>query len=178
WHDIEVATLSFGYGISTSALQLAQAYSVIASDGVRRPVTILKDGNNVDGAIAGQQVIDRNVIAQVQDMLRSVVDPEVSGSDSSLVPFYSVAGKTGTARVVGPNGYDARLHNSMFAGYVPADDPRIVVVIIINEPQGAQRYGSQVAAPVFARIANGAMRILEVSPDKIDSSNVMTLTAR
>ena len=66
----------------------------------------------------------------------------------------------------------------MFAGYVPADDPRIVVVIIINEPQGAQRYGSQVAAPVFARIANGAMRLLEVSPDKIDSSNVMTLTAR
>ncbi|MEC8858733.1 MAG: penicillin-binding protein 2 [Pseudomonadota bacterium] len=178
WHDIEVATLSFGYGISTSALQLAQAYSVIANDGVRRPVTVLKDGNKVDGAIAGQQVIDRNVIAQVQDMLRSVVDPEVSGSDSSLVPFYSVAGKTGTARVVGPNGYDASLHNSMFAGYVPADDPRIVVVIIINEPQGAQRYGSQVAAPVFARIANGAMRILEVSPDKIDSSNVMTLTAR
>ncbi|MBU2097186.1 MAG: penicillin-binding protein 2, partial [Gammaproteobacteria bacterium] len=68
--------------------------------------------------------------------------------------------------------------NSFFAGYIPADDPRIVVIIAINEPQGAQRYGSQVAAPVFARIASGAMRLLEVTPDRIDTENILTLSAR
>ena len=111
-------------------------------------------------------------------MLESVVDPVAGGSDSASIPFYSIAGKTGTARVVGAGGYQANLHNSMFAGYAPAHDPRIVVVIIINEPQGAQHYGSQVAAPVFARIANGAMRLLNVTPDKVDSSRILTLSAR
>jgi cell division protein FtsI (penicillin-binding protein 3) len=178
WHDIETATLSFGYGMSTSTLQLAQAYSVIANDGVRMPITMLKDGNNMPGAAAPERVIEHNVVSEVQEMLEAVVDPELGGFDGASVPFYSVAGKTGTARVVGENGYQDNLHNSMFAGYIPADDPRIVVIIIINEPQGAQRYGSQVAAPVFARIASGAMRILDVTPDRLDPSNIMSLTAR
>ena len=178
WHDIETATLSFGYGMSTSTLQLAQAYSVIANDGVRLPVTMLKNGNNMPGAAEPERVIEHSVVSEVQQMLEAVVDPELGGFDGASVPFYSVAGKTGTARVVGENGYQDNLHNSMFAGYIPADDPRIVVIIIINEPQGAQRYGSQVAAPVFARIASGAMRILDVTPDRVDPSNIMSLTAR
>lgn len=178
WHDIEVATLSFGYGMSTSALQLAQAYSVIANDGLKVPVTFLKNGNEMDGAAAPQQVIDADVIAQVTDMLKAVVDPEQGGGDSAEVPFYSIAGKTGTARVVGANGYDASLHNSMFAGFIPADDPEIVVVIVINEPQGREQYGGQVAAPVFARIAAGAMRLMDVTPDRVSPENVMTLTSR
>lgn len=178
WHDIELATLSFGYGMSTSVLQLAQAYSVIANDGLRVPVTLLKDGNQMAGASEPQRVVDANVIEQVQDMLEAVVDPEQGGFDGASVPFYSIAGKTGTARVVGASGYEANLHNSMFAGYVPADDPRIVVIIVVNEPKGAQHYGSQVAAPVFARIAAGAMRLLEVTPDAIDPSRIMTLSAR
>lgn len=178
WHDIEVATLSFGYGMSTSALQLAQAYSVIANEGFKVPVTFLKNGNEMDGAAAPQQVIDADVVAQVKDMLKAVVDPEQGGGDSSVVPFYSIAGKTGTARVVGANGYDASLHNSMFAGFIPADDPEIVVVIVINEPQGREQYGGQVAAPVFARIAAGAMRLMDVTPDRVSPENVMTLTAR
>ncbi|ALO46936.1 peptidoglycan D,D-transpeptidase FtsI family protein [Pseudohongiella spirulinae] len=178
WHDIELATLSFGYGMSTSALQLAQAYAVIANDGMRTPVTILKDGNNNGSGVVPQRVIAEDVVHEVKSMLKAVVDPELGGSDSASVPFYSIAGKTGTARVVGAGGYQANLHNSMFAGFIPADDPRIVVVIIINEPQGGEHYGSQVAAPVFARIASGAMRILEVTPDRLDSSRIMTLTAR
>jgi cell division protein FtsI (penicillin-binding protein 3) len=178
WHDIETATLSFGYGMSTSTLQLAQAYSVIANDGVRMPVTMLKNGNDMPGAAEPERVIEHSVVSEVQQMLEAVVDPELGGFDGASVPFYSVAGKTGTARVVGENGYQDNLHNSMFAGYIPADDPRIVVIIIINEPQGAQRYGSQVAAPVFARIASGAMRILDVTPDRVDPSNIMSLTAR
>lgn len=178
WHDIETATLSFGYGMSTSTLQLAQAYSVIANDGIRLPVTMLKNGNSMPGAISPERVIEQSVVSEVQQMLEAVVDPALGGFDGASVPFYSVAGKTGTARVVGENGYQANLHNSMFAGYIPADDPRIVVIIVINEPQGAQHYGSQVAAPVFARIASGAMRILDVTPDRVDSSNIMRLSAR
>lgn len=178
WHDIELATLSFGYGMSTSTLQLAQAYSVIANGGIRTPVTLLKGGNSMAGAVAPERVIDEHVIAEVHAMLKSVVDPALGGSDTASVPFYSIAGKTGTARVVGENGYEANVHNSFFAGYIPADDPRIVVIIAINEPQGAQRYGSQVAAPVFARIASGAMRLLEVTPDRIDPANILTLSAR
>lgn len=178
WHDIELATLSFGYGMSTSTLQMAQAYAVIANGGVRTPVTMLRDGNSMLGAIEPQRVIDETVIAEVHEMLKSVVDPELGGSATASVPFYSIAGKTGTARVVGPNGYEANVHNSFFAGYIPADDPRIVVIIAINEPQGSQRYGSQVAAPVFARIASGAMRLLEVTPDRIDPANILTLSAR
>ena len=178
WHDIELATLSFGYGISTSALQLAQAYAVIANDGLKVPVTLLKDGNNTPGAFAPEQVVDPMIAREVRSMLEAVVDPAKGGSGSAAVPLYSVAGKTGTARVVGERGYEANLHNSMFAGYAPADDPRIVVVIMINEPQGSERYGSQVAAPVFARIAAGAMRLLDVTPDRTDASNIMTLSSR
>ncbi|WP_083264714.1 peptidoglycan D,D-transpeptidase FtsI family protein [Pseudohongiella acticola] len=178
WHDIELATLSFGYGMSTSALQLAQAYSVIANKGLRVPVTLLKDGNEMAGASEPQRVIDANVAGQVQSMLEAVVDPAQGGFDGASVPFYSIAGKTGTARVVGASGYEANLHNSMFAGYAPADDPRIVVIIVVNEPKGAQHYGSQVAAPVFSRIASGAMRLLEVTPNAIDPSRIMTLSAR
>jgi cell division protein FtsI (penicillin-binding protein 3) len=111
-------------------------------------------------------------------MLQAVVTPSMGGFDGASIPFYTVAGKTGTARVVGARGYEANLHNSMFAGYAPAHDPRIVVIIVINEPQGAQHYGSQVAAPVFARIAGGAMRLLNVAPDKVDPQRIMTLGAR
>jgi len=178
WHDIELATLSFGYGISTSALQLAQAYAVIANDGIRQPVTLLKNGNSMLGASSAERVISEPVAREVKHMLEAVVDPALGGFQGAGIPFYSVAGKTGTARVVGPRGYDPNLHNSMFAGYVPAHDPQVVVIIIINEPQGAQHYGSQVAAPVFARIASGAMRLLDVAPDRIDPSRIMTLGAR
>lgn len=178
WHDIELATLSFGYGISTSTLQLAQAYAVIANDGVRVPVTLLKDGNNAPGAVQAEQVIDPLVAREVRRMLEAVVDPDQSGSGAANVPLYTVAGKTGTARVVGERGYEANVHNSMFAGYAPAHDPRIAVVIMINEPQGSERYGSQVAAPVFSRIASGAMRLLDVTPDRVDASHIMTLSSR
>lgn len=178
WHDIELATLSFGYGVSTSALQLAQAYAVIANNGLKVPVTLLKDGNSLLGAHEPERVISEPVATDVRRMLEAVVSPALGGFAGASVPFYSVAGKTGTARVVGARGYEANLHNSMFAGYAPAHDPRIVVIIVINEPQGTQRYGSLVAAPVFARIAGGAMRLLNIAPDKVDPQQIMTLSAR
>jgi cell division protein FtsI (penicillin-binding protein 3) len=164
--------------MSTSALQLAQAYAVIANDGLKVPVTLLKDGNSLLGAHEPERVISELVATDVRRMLEAVVSPALGGFAGASVPFYSVAGKTGTARVVGARGYEANLHNSMFAGYAPAHDPRIVVIIVINEPQGTQRYGSLVAAPVFARIAGGAMRLLDIAPDKVDPQQIMTLSAR
>lgn len=139
---------------------------------------MLKDGNSMPGAVEPVRVFEPAVIAEVHSMLKSVVDSALGGFDGAAVPFYSIAGKTGTARVVGERGYEANVHNSFFAGYIPADDPRIVVIIVINEPQGSQRYGSQVAAPVFSRIASGAMRLLDVTPDRIDPSTIMTLSSR
>lgn len=168
WSRIETATLSYGYGLSASALQLARAYSVIADDGVRKPVSLLKLSESELANLPREQVIEAATARRVREMLETVVDRSRGGSAvDANIPFYKVAGKTGTAHVVGEMGYEENLHNSLFVGMVPASDPKIVVVIVINEPKGEEHYGGQVAAPVFAEIAAGAMRVLNVTPDKI-----------
>lgn len=166
WSRIEIATLSYGYGLSASALHMAQAYSAIADHGQRKPVTLLKLNDDELAEIPREQVIEPQIAEQVMAMLKTVVDASAGGAAiEANVPFYQVAGKTGTAHVVGEFGYEENLHNSLFAGMVPASDPRLVIVIIVNEPKGDEHYGGQVAAPVFSRIASGAMRILDVKPD-------------
>lgn len=183
WSRIEIATLSYGYGLSASALHLAQAYSVIADHGVRKPVSLLKLSAEDVAAIPTEQVISPDITAQVMEMLKTVVDRSAGGAATEAnVPFYQVAGKTGTAHVVGELGYEENLHNSLFSGLVPASDPRLVIVVVINEPKGDEHYGGQVSAPVFSRIASGAMRILNVTPDKISDansdSNILEISAR
>ena len=169
WSRIETATFSFGYGLSTTALQLAQAYSVIADAGIRKPVSLLKLDEASLQALRREQVIDKTISNQVLAMLETVVDPERGGSArDARVPFYSVAGKTGTVHVVSEHGgYEENLHNSLFVGLVPASDPKLVIVVIVNEPKGDEHYGGQVAAPVFSRVASGAMRILNIAPDDL-----------
>lgn len=168
WSRIETATLSYGYGLSASALHLARAYSVIADEGVRKPVSLLRLSADEIAALPREQVVERAIVRQVKSMLETVVDRSRGGSAvEANIPFYQVAGKTGTAHVVGEFGYEENLHNSLFVGLVPASDPKIVVVVVINEPKGDEHYGGQVAAPVFAEIASGAMRILNIPPDKI-----------
>lgn len=169
WSRLETATLSYGYGLAVSALQLASAYSVLAADGIKRPVSLLRlDAAQRDG-LPAEQVLDPTITRQIRAMLRTVVDPKLGGTAvEANVPFYSVAGKTGTARVVGEFGYDENVHNSLFVGMAPATDPRIVVVVIVNEPKGKEHYGGQVSAPVFSRIVGGAMRILDVPPDQVE----------
>jgi cell division protein FtsI (penicillin-binding protein 3) len=158
WSRFETATLSFGYGLSASALQLAQAYSVIARGGIKRPLSLLKQD---DEALAKQpvdQVIDGVIAKQVIAMLETVAN----------VPLYTVAGKTGTARLLSKDGgYTEDEHNSLFVGMAPATDPRIVVAVVINDPKGKEHYGGQVSAPVFSRIVSGSMRILNIAPDKL-----------
>lgn len=173
WSRIETATLSYGYGLSASALQLARAYSVIADDGIRKPVSLLKLSEEELANLPRDQVIEAATARRVRGMLETVVDRSRGGSAiDANIPFYQVAGKTGTAHVVGELGYEENLHNSLFVGMVPASKPEVVVVIVINEPKGEEHYGGQVAAPVFAEIAAGTMRVLNVTPDKIPEQDL------
>ena len=166
WGRHVTATFSFGYGLSATALQLASAYSVLADNGIRKPVSLVKLSDEAVVDLPRQQVLNPEITADVRKMLRTVVDANSGGSAlEANVPFYSVAGKTGTAHVVGERGYEENLHNSLFVGMVPASNPQIVIVIVVNEPKGEEHYGGQVAAPVFSRVASGAMRILNIAPD-------------
>ncbi len=175
WSRIETATLSYGYGLSASALQLASAYSVIADGGIRKPVSLLRLSEDELAQLPRSQVISPTIAAEVKAMLETVVDSSRGGSAiEANIPFYEVAGKTGTAHVVGDYGYEDNLHNSFFVGLVPASAPKIVVVVVINEPRGDEHYGGQVAAPVFSQIAAGAMRILNISPDEIPTQNLLS----
>ena len=171
WGRHVTATFSFGYGLSATALQLASAYSVLADNGIRKPVSLLKLSDEAVIDLPRQQVLSPEITVNLRKMLRTVVDADSGGSAlEANVPFYSVAGKTGTAHVVGERGYEENLHNSLFVGMVPASNPQIVIVIVVNEPKGEEHYGGQVAAPVFSRVASGAMRILNIAPDLLPVS--------
>ena len=171
WGRHVTATFSFGYGLSATALQLANAYSVLADNGFRKPVSLLKLSEQEVSDLPRLQVLKSEITTEVRNMLRTVVDASSGGSAlEANVPFYSVAGKTGTAHVVGDSGYEENLHNSLFVGMLPATNPEIVIVVIVNEPKGEEHYGGQVAAPVFSKVASGAMRILNISPDVMPES--------
>ncbi len=162
------AVLSFGYGVSATAMHLAQAYSIFADEGQRKPISLLHIGEEQIAALPRQRVISPIIARQVLEMLETVVDRSRGGAVSAArIPLYQVAGKTGTSHVVGASGYEENLHNSLFVGLAPATRPEVVVVVIINEPKGDEHLGGQVAAPVFAGIAAGAMRILNVPPDDV-----------
>jgi cell division protein FtsI (penicillin-binding protein 3) len=160
WSVFENATLAFGYGLNVTALQLAHAYSVLAAEGVRRPVTILKR----ETPPAGVRIIDESAARKVRSMMETVVSSEGTARLAEITG-YRVAGKTGTARKAVHGGYSTRRYQAVFAGMVPASNPRFVMVVIVDEPQGPQYYGGLVAAPVFARVMADALRLYDVPPD-------------
>lgn len=166
--DIDVASLSFGYGVSVTALQLASAYATVANHGMKMPVTFLYR----DHGVQGRQVISPKVADQVLAMLTTVVAPGGTGVNAK-VPNYHVAGKTGTAEIAGPGGYDKHRHVASFVGVAPASDPCLVVAVVLHEPQGKRYFGSQVAAPAFAQIMAGALRLLNVTPDALQQDRLM-----
>ncbi len=170
WARIDQATLSFGYGISVSVLQLAQAYATLANDGVRLPVTLLRR----DQAPEGRRVFSSKTAAAVRSMMESVVTPGGTAVRAA-VPGYRVAGKTGTVKKAGKGGYSQRKYLSLFAGMAPASDPRLVVVVMIDEPRGRQYYGGLVAAPVFSAIMDDALRLLNVRPDNLAPQQAVRL---
>ena len=160
WSDIERATLSFGYGLSVTPLQLAQAYSVVASGGLMYPITFQK----VDTPVEPERVLAAHATLQVRAMLEAVTGPGGTGK-RARISGYRVAGKTGTARKSTVGGYSEDRYIAVFAGMAPASSPRLVAIVIIDEPSGKEYYGGQVAAPVFAEVMAGALRLRGVAPD-------------
>jgi cell division protein FtsI (penicillin-binding protein 3) len=154
------ATLAYGYGLAVSPLQLAQGYLTLARHGVRAPVSILKRENQP----GGEPVFDAAMTAAVLEMMEAVTD-DAGTAPRARARGYRVAGKTGTSRKVGADGYDDERHVALFAGVAPLSNPRFVMVVVINEPGGVAIGGGQVAAPVFGQVAARALRLLGVRPD-------------
>ncbi|MGH8413828.1 MAG: peptidoglycan D,D-transpeptidase FtsI family protein [Gammaproteobacteria bacterium] len=167
WSMARQATISYGYGVAVTALQLADAYDILADDGMRRPPSFVR----LDAPPAGQQVIPATVAVKLRHMLETVVSNEGTGKLAD-VAGYHVAGKTGTAHIAQNGGYSNTDYISVFAGIAPASDPRLVTIVVIREPSKGQYYAATVAAPVFARVMTGALRLLDIPPD--DLGNLTT----
>jgi len=172
WTELDLASISFGHSMAVTALQLAQGYSVIASGGILRPVTFQK----MDTEIAGKRVLPEAVSAKLMMMLEKVVEPGGTGQKAN-VPLYRVAGKTGTAHKSTSSGYAEDKYLSLFAGMAPVTRPQLVMVVIIDEPKGGEHFGGLVAAPVFSNVMQGALRILDIAPDKIPEMETSLLMA-
>jgi cell division protein FtsI (penicillin-binding protein 3) len=160
WRPISQATLAYGYGISVTPLQLAQAYAAIADGGNLRPISLVA----LDQPGEGEQVIGADTATAVRRMLEEVVRPGGTGTKAAI-DGYRVAGKTGTAWKFATGGYSEDKYISIFAGMAPASDPRLATVVVIDEPSGELYYGSDVAAPVFADVMSESLRLLAVPPD-------------
>ncbi len=162
WRRVEQATMSYGYGISASLLQLAQAYTVFSDDGCMLPLTLLKGSTpSVDKAC----VFSPQTADAIRQMLETVTR---KGGTAPLVQLsgYSAGGKTGTAYTATPHGYNHSEYRASFVGIVPIRNPRLVVAVSINRPQGARHFGGDVSGPPFARIAQQAMQELNIEPDE------------
>ena len=162
WRDIEKATLAYGYGLSVTPLQLARAYSVLANKGVLKPVSFLR----VDEPVEGERVISTSTARQVSRMLEAVVQEGGTGTRAQIAG-YKVAGKTGTVKKAVAGGYSDDRYIAVFAGIAPASQPRLAMVVTINEPRGDIYYGGEVAAPVFSKVMAGALRMMGVPPDDV-----------
>jgi cell division protein FtsI (penicillin-binding protein 3) len=160
WSRFEHATLAFGYGLNVTTLQLAQAYAVLGSDGVRLPVTLVKR----DALPEGTRVFSERTASQVRLMMETVVSEKGTASRAA-VPGYRVGGKTGTAKKATGRGYAKGKYQSVFAGLAPVSNPRFVMVVMIDEPKGKQYYGGVVAAPTFSKVMQAALRLYNVAPD-------------
>ncbi len=171
-NDFERASLAFGYGVSVTPLQLAHAYSAIAADGILRPVNFLLDDDNENEVVEGQRVMSVDTARAVRKMMQRVVSEAGTGKRAS-VANYSVAGKTGTVHKFIAGGYAEDRYLSIFAGMVPADKPELVMVVMIDEPRNGEYFGGLVAAPVFSQVMSGAMRLLDIAPDRVSNKQLM-----
>lgn len=168
WQEIDRATISFGYGLSVTALQLARAYAAIAGDGYLRPTSYLRVDNQADVDAQSQQIFSPEIVKQVRQMLEKVVSNEGTGK-AAHIPGYQVAGKTGTVKKSGVGGYLDDQYIALFAGVAPASRPRLAMVVVINNPQDGEYYGGLVSAPVFKNVMAGALRLLNIAPDDLPS---------
>jgi cell division protein FtsI (penicillin-binding protein 3) len=166
WKDLDVAVMSHGYNISVTPFQLASAYTTLAAGGVRRPLTFRK----VDGVPpVGTQVLSERTSRDLVHLLESVITDGTA--KKAQVRGYRISGKTGTVQKNVGGSYVKR-YRGIFAGMVPASDPRLVALIVIDEPTSGKYYGGDVAAPIFSNIMSGTLRLLSVMPD--DMAKVST----
>ena len=160
WRAIEQATMAYGHGISVSLMQLARAYTVFARDGELVPVVLVKSG----AAAAAEKVLSAEAARAVRGMLEAAVQPGGTGPRARIMGW-RVAGKTGTAHKQENGAYAADKYLASFVGFAPASAPRLVVAVMIDEPAAGEHYGGTVAAPVFAQVMQGALRLLGVPHD-------------
>jgi cell division protein FtsI (penicillin-binding protein 3) len=173
WRKAETATLSYGYGISVTAIQLVHAFSALANNGRLAPLTLIK----TDKPPQTTQVLPEAVAKTMQGMLTQVIEAP-RGVFRAQVPAYHVAGKSGTARKtsVGTKGYAENSYRSLFAGFGPMSDPRYAIVVVIDEPSKAGYFGGLVSAPVFSRVMSGTLRLMNVTPDNLPATQQANAT--
>jgi len=160
WKPIEQVTMAYGHGISVSLVQLARAYTIFATDGEVKPVTLLRSEDRVQG----RPVISPATARAVRRMLEMAVQPGGTAPKAQVVG-YRVAGKTGTAHKLEGKGYAPNKYVSSFVGFAPVSQPRLIVAVMIDEPAGGQYYGGSVAGPVFSKVMGSALRTLGVPTD-------------
>ncbi|RZO23116.1 MAG: penicillin-binding protein 2 [SAR92 clade bacterium] len=164
WDPVTQATFAFGYGLSVSSLQLARAYAVLANDGIRREVSLVA----LESESPSSRVIGVEASRQVRYMLQAASSRRGTGK-RAMIDGYSVGGKTGTLhKVKTGGGYDENRYMSAFAGLSPIENPRLVTVVVIDEPSDGSYFGGLVAAPVFSEVTGSALRLLQVTPDQIN----------
>ena len=174
WRKAETATLSYGYGLSVTALHLVHAYAALANNGRIVPLTILKS----DAPPTAVQASPEATAKTLQGMLQQVIaDPR--GVYRARVPSYHVAGKSGTARKtsVGTKGYEENAYRSLFAGFGPMSNPRYAIVVVIDEPSKGGYFGGLVSAPVFSKVMSGTLRLMNVTPDNLAAQPQETANA-
>ena len=168
-NDLRLATVSYGYGLAVTPLQLAEAYTSFV-DGCRKPASLLLNQEGQDCV----PVMSAETAHEMLNMLETVVGLQGTGRRAA-VEGYRVGGKTGTAHKVGRSGYEDDEYTAVFAGLAPLTDPDLVLVVVIDEPQGKEYYGGEVAAPVFSRIMGQALRLRQVIPDKPVENQILHL---
>ena len=170
WRKAETATLSYGYGVSVTAIQLVHAFSALANNGKLAPLTLLK--TDKDKPVQAAQVMPEQVAKTLQGMLQEVIE-NPRGVWRAKVPAYHVGGKSGTARKTtggGVKGYAVNSYRSLFAGFGPMSDPRYAIVVVIDEPSKAGYFGGLVSAPVFSKVMSGTLRLMNVIPDNLPTA--------
>jgi cell division protein FtsI (penicillin-binding protein 3) len=165
WHEFDQAILSFGYGVSTSVLQLARAYTALADDGVIHSVTLIKR----DGDPEAHRIFKASTARKIREMLEHVTTKEGTAYQAR-VDGYRVAGKTGTVKkAAAGGGYTENKYFSVFVGMAPASNPRFIIAIMVDEPSAGEYYGGLVAAPAFSKVMAGALRVYGIEPDGVDT---------
>ncbi|KZZ43145.1 MAG: penicillin-binding protein 2 [Saccharospirillaceae bacterium] len=169
--DLRLATMSYGYGLSVTPLQLAQAYTSLSQQGCRQAVRLLMQ-KNIENSPECQRVMKARTAKQVLNMLETVTSAKGTGR-RARVEGYRVGGKTGTAHKVGSEGYEDSEYTAIFAGVAPISNPELVLVVVVDEPQGQEYYGGEVAAPVFSRIMEQSLRLRQVAPDNSNIKKII-----